>query len=424
MSATAQVEATIETLVSKALGAGVELEGLQKALQNALARVEVAQADALNASNPKRPDGAPSKRGSGVPKSDEDIAFSTDMNLGPEEFAMLAREREGAGVSDEHIASIFKAFDTDGSGTVSAHEYLLYSLAAALTAMQLRAYDLFKQWDEDNSGKIDEAEFVQACTVLGFAVPSKVAKKLFRELDVDKSGTLEYKELGLALNKRAGQALTKQELLRYTPGGQQANRDNRLGKVVARDSLNYASVRVRALPAEATIDATSTLSVSEQIGMLLTIHSKTLIQLFLDWDEDGNGGINKKEFHRAITGLGYVAPKKAMDALFDKMDTDKDNWLSYAELKKGISKYIGQKRVDTGRPITSEGRMRGSSSKGSLGSSGSTGSLGLTEKFKYSWAQDHSARWPYESYPNQRALQMSLIRPPTANAYSGLLRQN
>ena len=45
-----------------------------------------ADGDALNASNPKRPDGAPSKRGSGVPKSDEDIAFSTDMNLGPEEW--------------------------------------------------------------------------------------------------------------------------------------------------------------------------------------------------------------------------------------------------------------------------------------------------------------------------------------------------
>jgi len=48
--------------------------------------VAQADGDALNASNPKRPDGAPSKRGSGVPKSDEDIAFSTDMNLGPEEW--------------------------------------------------------------------------------------------------------------------------------------------------------------------------------------------------------------------------------------------------------------------------------------------------------------------------------------------------
>ena len=152
------------------------------------------------------------------------------------------------------------------------------------------------------------------------------------------------------------------------------------------------------------------------MGMLLTIHSKTLISLFLDWDEDGNGGIGKKEFRRALAGLQYDVPKAIINALFDKLDTDHDDWLTYAELKKGVSKFIGQRRTDHGqkRPTTSDG-MRPSVSRGSLGSLGSTSSMGSLERFSYGWAQDHAARWPYESYPSKRAMQMSLITAPRPN---------
>lgn len=61
----------------------------------------------------------------------------------------------------------------------------------------------------------------QAIKVLGYAVPSCVASKVFAELDADRSGALEYKELGSILNKRVGASLTRQDILRYTPGGQQ-----------------------------------------------------------------------------------------------------------------------------------------------------------------------------------------------------------
>lgn len=92
-------------------------------------------------------------------------------------------------------------------------------------------------------------------------------------------------QLGAALTKRIGQESSKAELLRYTPGGQQANRDNRLGKVVARDSTNYASVRVRTLPSAAQLDASSNVPVMEQLGRHLTENSATIIRLFQDWDE-------------------------------------------------------------------------------------------------------------------------------------------
>lgn len=217
--ATSKVEAAIEEIVTKALGAGVDLESLESTLRGALDKVELAQAAALQSTYAAAPTGAP-KKGGGVPR--EADPFDKDMSLDMDQFKQLAREREGDGVSDEHLEKIFKAFDADGSGHVSAHEYLRYSLAAALAATQLRAIDLFKQWDDDGNGTISEKEFVQAVKVLGYAVPSSVSAKLYRELDVDNSGHLEYKELGLVLNKRAGASNTKQELLRCTPRGQDA----------------------------------------------------------------------------------------------------------------------------------------------------------------------------------------------------------
>lgn len=187
----------------------------------------------------------------------------------------------------------------------------------------------------------------------------------------------------------------------------QANRENRMGAPVARDSLNYASVRVRALPPEAQLSAGSDLSVMEQLGMLLTIHAKTLISLFLDWDEDGNGGINKKEWRRAIAALQYKAPRAIIDRLFDELDLNSDGILEFHEMKQALQKYVGQKRVDSHlkRPPTPGSRPRTSSSSGSPLKNSSSSGLLVGRNFNYSWAKDHSARWPYQSYPSKSALQ-------------------
>lgn len=331
------------------------------------------------------------------------------MKLGLEDFVKLAREREGPSVSDERIQQIFKAFEENGDGSASVHEYLKYSLAEALHATHLRATDLFNQWDEEQSGTIDENDFVQAVKALGYAVPTSVAIALFQELDTASSGRLEYSQLSAVLNRRASATLMKQELLRYTP---QAS--NRVGMPLASDSFNSASVRVRALPAEVHLHAKSNVSIVEQLGMLLTISSaQPLINLLLEWDEEGSGGMSKREFRRALAGLGYRAPKSAVEALFEELDANHDGWMAVDELKKGVHK-LGQKRRTSppsgGSPSRPASAVRPSSSKSSLGSSASAAGL-LTQKFKYSWSQDHSARWPYDSFPSQRALQVSLSSP-------------
>ena len=359
------------------------------------------------------------------------MPLQVDTQLGLLEFAELARAREGDELDDEHIRLMFEAFDNDKNGTVSAHEYLIFSLREALLQTKKRMVDLFKCWDEDRNGTVSEKEFKQAVSTMGFAVPPAVASSLYKRLDEDGNGTLKYAELAELLSKpQPGRDASKAELMRYTPGGQQANRDNRLGKPSARDSYSYESVRVRALPAEAHVDPDSDIPVLEQLGMLLTVHSKTMVALLRDWDEDGNGGVDKKEFRRALSGLGYKVEPEVMDQLFEQLDIIRtDGFLEYDELQKGMRKFIHPKNAPgTGRygggglgrgdPLNRVGakpsrlaKLSGAKSQASLTSASMTSSIGglesvysydsirptsaVWEPKRYDWKRDFQARWPY-----------------------------
>ena len=48
----------------------------------------------------------------------------------------------------------------------------------------------------------------------------------------------------------------------------------------------------------------------EQLLNLLHENNAKLIDLFREWDHDGNGALDKKELQRAVSSLGYDAPKK------------------------------------------------------------------------------------------------------------------
>ena len=46
------------------------------------------------------------------------------------------------------------------------------------------------------------------------------------------------------------------------------------------------------------------------------------MDLFREWDEDGDGEVSKKEFRKAMPLLGIVAPREVVDMLFDTFDPD------------------------------------------------------------------------------------------------------
>ena len=425
VGSTEQIDSQLKQLVSFAFNSNASdylLEALKKTLSRAEQRATLeSRAEAQRKHEASRSP-APNFKQLARPRTPEPVQstmpLQVDAQLDLLSFSSLVRAREGLDIADDIIKKIFSAFDADGSGTVSAHEYLMYSLSEALASTELRAIDLFKQWDEDASGTIDEKEFCRAVQVLGYAVPSKVASKLFRSLDVDRSGSLKYAELGTILNKRVGAEASKQELLRYTPGGQQANRDNRLGKPSARDSTSYETIRARTLPAEAQLDPESEISIVEQLGLLLCLHAKTIVNLLRDWDEDGNGGVDKREFRSALAALGYSAPKKDIDKLFESLDIiNADGFLEYDEMNRALKKFM---RPKAGSPTTRMGGMGARPTKlaklnttksgGSLKSSSFASNSMSESEFAFegirpttavwqpkfpSWQRDFNARWPY-----------------------------
>jgi len=193
---------------------------------------------------------------------------------------------------------------------------------------------LFRMWDEDKSGTIDKKEFGKAVRALGFDVDEADTDAVFDSLDDDKSGSLEYAELNEMLRKGVGSEGTKTNLKRMA--GKQADRGR--GAKVTRKNIdsNYVSARAPALPPAAKLDASSGESIQTQLANLLQQHSTKLIDLFREWDDDGNGALDKKEMRRAIAALGYDAPRKEIDCFFESIDDDDNGWIEFEELKTAL----------------------------------------------------------------------------------------
>ena len=74
-------------------------------------------------------------------------------------------------------------------------------------------------------------------------------------------------------------------------------------------------------------------TVAEQLRDALSRNAVRVIDLFREWDDDGTGTVDKKEFRRGMKELGLEVPKAEVNALFEAMDPDGSGKLSLAELK-------------------------------------------------------------------------------------------
>ena len=65
-----------------------------------------------------------------------------------------------------------------------------------------------------------------------------------------------------------------------------------------------------------------------------------LIDLFREWDDDGNGALDKKELRAAVAALGYEAPRAEVDALYDAFDKDGSGEIEFKELNKELRQMV------------------------------------------------------------------------------------
>ena len=277
-----------------------------------------------------------------------------DGKLDFAEFCQFIRDREEGEHKEADLEKRFAALDGDRSGKVDMSEYLLFSLKDALARSSDRVIDLFKKWDEDNSGKIDKREFCHAVRALGFReISNDVAGAVFDSLDDDKSGHLEYKELNMMLRKdwKSAGALKRSRAIDVADSSYARGSFN-----FKHNNDNYQSAKLATLPPMAKLDAKSGVSVADQLRTIMEENSAKLIDLFREWDEDGDGAISKKEFRKAVAALGYDAPKKDINAAFDSLDDSGDGYIEYSELKSALSKHSKKGKASRRRRRASQRR--------------------------------------------------------------------
>ena len=73
--------------------------------------------------------------------------------------------------------------------------------------------------------------------------------------------------------------------------------------------------------------------ISEQLGLALKKNAARVIDLFRQWDTDGDGEVSREEFHKAMPKLGLEdLDKKSVDDLFNAWDADGGGSLDFKEL--------------------------------------------------------------------------------------------
>lgn len=84
-------------------------------------------------------------------------------------------------------------------------------------------------------------------------------------------------------------------------------------------------------------------TVSEKLAAALRANSARVLDLFRQMDENDDGEISRAEFMKAFQEEnnlmeGLDVPTSACGALFDEWDTDRSGTISFAELRKTLSK--------------------------------------------------------------------------------------
>ena len=88
------------------------------------------------------------------------------------------------------------------------------------------------------------------------------------------------------------------------------------------------------------VDLESDVPVPEQIMASLQKNQVRVMDLFREWDENGDGEITKKEFCQAMPRLGIEAPRKDIELLFDSFDPDGGGSIEYNELNKALKRKV------------------------------------------------------------------------------------
>ena len=107
------------------------------------------------------------------------------------------------------------------------------------------------------------------------------------------------------------------------------------------------------------IDEDSDQSIAEQLRGALSATGARVIDLFREWDTDGDGKVTRAEFHRAMGLLRFSAPKAEIDVVFSSWDPDGSGVLEVKELERLLLQRKGSTTLDAAGEAEARARARG-----------------------------------------------------------------
>ena len=109
------------------------------------------------------------------------------------------------------------------------------------------------------------------------------------------------------------------------------------------DQIQRSSLRT-------VVDETSGVPVTQKLAEILMQGAVRVINVFREWDEDGDGMVSRKEFRKAMPLLGLQVPRPEVDALFDSWDPDGSGELSLRELSQRLKRPVEVPRKPKRKP--------------------------------------------------------------------------
>ena len=210
------------------------------------------------------------------------------------------------------------------------------ALRDALRSNSIKIMDLFVEWDENGDHQVSKSEFRKAMAALGFTHSRPHIDSVFDSLDEDGSGFIDYKELNRGLKRHGKAASGGKKGSAAAPGSSEAatGADANGGNEGGGDALQ-GDGGAEQLPA-AEEDRSPEALLQKRLRDGLQKHASRIIDLFDEWDENGDGLVTPSEFMRALPLLGLSVDKQTCDRLFQTFDPDGSGEITLIELQASL----------------------------------------------------------------------------------------
>ena len=236
--------------------------------------------------------------------------------------ALATALRNAIAKQGDRVKDVFKALDKDGDGSVSQKEFSdgILGLGLPLAKEQFAHIDGAPSPAHPPPQSCVHTRRLWPCNVPCDSPPPASSTGLFALLDADSSGSIDYRELNKKLRKDALQLGSRNKSpLRKRSGSPSKSTSFTLGDVDG--------------------DGDGQVDSDEMVAALkkaLKENATRIIDLFKEWDEDGDGNVSKKEFLKALPQLGIDVDKETASTLFDAFDPDGGGDISYKELSSKL----------------------------------------------------------------------------------------